>query len=267
MGLAAASGLLACPVCRAALTLTPAALRCPAGHAFDIARQGYANLSGATEPANADTAAMLAARARILDAGLFEPLTDVLAELTSGTERLLEAGAGTAHHLRRCLGGEPGARGIAVDVSRAAARIAARTDERIAAVVADTWRGLPILDHCLDVVLVAFAPRNPAEFARVLRPGGRLVLATPEPGHLAAVRERHGLLDIPADKVERVGQGLAEFFEPVATHLVRRRLDLTADQVADVIAMGPNAFHGRPEQVGPAIDRLDVRVQVFRPLA
>jgi 23S rRNA (guanine745-N1)-methyltransferase len=38
---------------------------CPAGHAFDVAKQGYLNLSGAAEPANADTPAMLDARARV----------------------------------------------------------------------------------------------------------------------------------------------------------------------------------------------------------
>ena len=52
--------------------------------------------------------------------------------------------------------------------------------EAVAAVVADTWDGLPLADGCVDLVQVVFAPRNPSEFARVLRPGGTLVVAREE---------------------------------------------------------------------------------------
>ena len=35
---------LSCPQCSAAMTVTDRAVRCASGHAFDIARQGYAPL-------------------------------------------------------------------------------------------------------------------------------------------------------------------------------------------------------------------------------
>lgn len=267
MGLDAASGILACPHCRQPLAITPPTVRCPAGHSFDVARQGFVNLSGAPEPANADTPDMLAARGRVLQAGLFGDVAAVVAAQVAGCQRLLEVGAGTAYYLRRCLGEDPTSQGVALDVSRAAARVASRADPRIAAVVADVWRGLPVRDQCLDAVVAVFAPRNLPDIARALRPGGRLVVATPEPGHLAGLRERYGLLDIPADKAGRLAQAASEFFEQVATHRVRRRLVLEGGQVADLIAMGPNAFHGRPRAVQAGVESLDVRVQVFRPLA
>jgi 23S rRNA (guanine745-N1)-methyltransferase len=36
--------MVSCPVCRGKLELEAAGVRCPAGHSFDFARQGYVNL-------------------------------------------------------------------------------------------------------------------------------------------------------------------------------------------------------------------------------
>ena len=59
MNLHVAHGLLACPHCGRALEPMERRWACPSGHSFDVARQGYLNLSDGPEPANADTAAML----------------------------------------------------------------------------------------------------------------------------------------------------------------------------------------------------------------
>ncbi len=265
MGIEAGSGLLACPRCGGELRLRQPA-RCPRGHSFDVARQGYLNLLGAGQPANADTPVMLAARGRVLASGAFDPLLDLIAQQAREAHRVLEVGSGTAHYLRRCLGDEPHARGIALDVSVAAAKVAARADPRIAAVVADVWAGLPVLDHALDAVLCVFAPRNLTEFARVLRPGGRLLVLTPNPGHLAALRERHGLLDIEPEKQQRLLAAAAEFFDLRGTSRRRVPVELSAELAGDVIAMGPNAFHRFEPPTGPVLDHLDATVRIFEPI-
>ena len=41
---------LRCPVCEQSLSRADRALRCPAGHTFDLARQGYANLTAGRVP-------------------------------------------------------------------------------------------------------------------------------------------------------------------------------------------------------------------------
>ncbi len=185
MSLSRALDLLSCPRCGSAVTLGSGTVVCRDGHTWDVARQGYVNLLGRAEPANADTTAMLAARSRVLAAGLFDPVAAAIRAALTGRPRVLEVGSGTAYYLLRALGDDDSGVGIALDVSKAAARLAAKADPRIAAVVADVWRRLPIQDHCLDAVLCVFAPRNLAEFARVLRPDGRLVVATPNPEHLS----------------------------------------------------------------------------------
>ncbi len=266
MGIAAGAGLLACPHCGGELALTDAGARCDSGHSFDLARKGYLNLLAGPQPRNADTAAMLAARVRVLDSGLFDPLLDLVAGHARPARRILEVGAGTAHYLRRALGDDPAAAGVALDVSVPAARTAARADPRIASVVADTWRGLPVRDHSVDAVLSVFAPRNLAEFARVLVTGGRLLVLAPNDGHLAGLRERYGLLAIEAAKQDRLLAAASEFFDVRATSRVRVGVTLTAAQAGDLIAMGPNAFHDPPVPAGPHRDHLDVTLRVFEPL-
>jgi 23S rRNA (guanine745-N1)-methyltransferase len=243
------------------------ALRCLNGHGFDLSRQGYANLLGGPEPANADTVAMLTARARVHAAGIFDPVAAQVAARVAGRTALLEVGAGTAYYLARALGEDLLAVGVALDVSKAAARAAARTDPRIASVVADVWRPLPVRDRCLDAVLCVFAPRNLPEFARVLRPDGVLVVATPGPGHLAGLRDRHGLLGVPPDKAGQLVAAASEFFGLVDTRLLRHQVPVTAALAGDLIAMGPNAFHRLPEDVAATTVAIDITVQTFRPLS
>ena len=54
---------LPCPLCRGPLTDEGRALRCAAGHAFDVARQGYVSLlAGDARAGTADTPGMVASR-------------------------------------------------------------------------------------------------------------------------------------------------------------------------------------------------------------
>lgn len=73
---------LQCPICHNELALADAALRCRAGHSFDIARQGYVSLLPAGRSrASGDTAAMVAARRDFLAAGHYAGLAQAVADL------------------------------------------------------------------------------------------------------------------------------------------------------------------------------------------
>ncbi|MDO5533286.1 MAG: methyltransferase domain-containing protein [Propionibacteriaceae bacterium] len=267
MGLDAAHGLLACPVCAGTLTVAAPTASCPAGHAFDVAKQGHLNLLGAAQPANADTVAMVEARERVLASGAFDAMDAAVARRAAGCRTVLDVGGGTGHHLARLLDALPEARGVSLDVSVPAARRAARAHERAASIVADAWGPLPLRPRRFDLVTCLFAPRNMAEFARVLAEGGLLLVVTPDPAHLAAVRERHGLLGIEEGKDDRLLRTASGLFQAVGRHRVRSPLTADAALVRDLIAMGPNAFHGVPDDIEPIETEVAVSVWLFRSLS
>lgn len=270
--LGAARGLLACPVCGEPLDLVADGDRlvraaCRAGHSFDVARQGHLNLLGSAQPANADTVEMVEARTRVLASGAFDAVDAVLARRGSAARTVLDVGGGTGHHLARLLDALPAARGVSLDVSVPAARRAAKAHPRLASVVADAWGALPLRSRRFDLVTCLFAPRNMAEFARVLADRGLLLVVTPDAEHLASIRDTYGLLGIEGDKDDRLLRSASGHFETIGRQRVRSRVDADAALVRDLIAMGPNAFHGVPDEVDPIETDIAVSVWLFRRLA
>jgi 23S rRNA (guanine745-N1)-methyltransferase len=262
-----AVALLACPVCGAGLTAGPASLRCAAGHGFDRARQGHVTLlPPGHRPPSGDDAAMVADRVAFLAAGHYAGLTRALGDavLAGGPPpaSLLDLGGGTGAHLAGVLDRLPDAVGVVVDSSRYAARRAARAHRRALAVVADGWARLPVRDAVLDRVLVVFAPRGGAEIARVLRPEGRLVVATPEPEHLAEVVGPLGLLRVDPDKEARLAASLEPHVEPVGTRVHRERLRLDHAAVRALVGMGPHARHWSREELAEAVAGLPEPLRV-----
>jgi 23S rRNA (guanine745-N1)-methyltransferase len=262
---------LRCPVCRQPLTpdsavLAGRALRCPNRHSFDVARQGYVQLTAAVLGHEGDTAAMVEARATFLERGHYNFISTALADAAASARPraglVVDVGAGTGRHLGTVLDALPGAVGVALDVSKAALRRAARAHRRAGAVRCDAWRELPLADGQADLVLDVFAPRNGAEFARVLRPEGVLLVVTPTEEHLRELVGALGLLRVDPDKEERVAAGLAPWFRTVGEEIRVRRLSLRRNEVATLVGMGPSAWHADPGRLDAAIGALPEPVPV-----
>ncbi|WP_426977808.1 methyltransferase domain-containing protein [Pseudarthrobacter sp. O4] len=257
---ASVASALLCPVCRNSLKFGDGSgqtLVCPAGHSFDAAKQGYFNfLVGKGTVFEADAADMVAARFEFLSAGHYRPLADAVAELSAPVlaggpggrpATVLDAGTGTGHYLRAVLDrmlldGAP-ATAIGVDISKFALRRAAKLNPEAVNLVSDVWQPLPVADDAVDVVTVVFAPRNAAEFARVLRPGGRLVVVTPRPGHLAEVAGQTGMLGIEPAKDERLAASLEGHFSASTSQDLDVPLALSPADAARLALMGPAGHH------------------------
>ncbi|MFJ5923641.1 putative RNA methyltransferase [Kitasatospora sp. NPDC092948] len=258
---------LVCPHCAHPLTLDGRTLRCSQGHSFDQARQGYVSLlAGDAKAGTADTAEMVAARSEFLAAGHYRPLEQALAEaaadVAADTGLVADLGAGTGHYLARVLEARPGAAGAALDLSKYALRRAAKAHPRIGAVVCDAWRPLPLRDGAADVLLNVFAPRNGPEMRRVLRPGGRLLVAAPTSRHLRELVGVLGLLSVDEDKDRRIEEKLGPWFTPVGRTEVEFALRLSRTDAAAVVGMGPSAWHTDPAALAAALDGLPQPVQV-----
>ncbi|WP_406603512.1 putative RNA methyltransferase [Nocardia aurantia] len=272
---------LACPECAAPITERDRCLRCPHGHSFDIAKQGYVSLlTGASTKMTGDSADMLNARAAFQGSGHFSPIAEAIAHAvaggaaetaaggaaeSSGGPAVLELGSGTGYYLAAVLDALAESHGIALDVSKYAARRAARAHPRAASVLADAWRGLPVRDAALSHVLSVFAPRNPAEVARVLAPGGTFVVVTPTARHLGELIGPLGMITVDGGKDTRLADTLSTRFVPLDRTPVEYPMSLGHTDIANVAAMGPSAHHAaadRAERLAALPERLDVTASV-----
>jgi len=257
--------LLRCPHCGGELELGDGAARCAEGHSFDVARQGYLNLlPGDARTGSADTATMVRARAEFLAAGHYAPIAAAVADAAvsaapageTAEGPVIDLGAGTGYYLAAVLERLPKVQGLALDVSKHALRVAARAHPRIGAVGCDAWAGLPVRDAAAAVVINIFAPRDPAELARVLAPGSALVVVTPNRAHLAELVSAVGMLTVQERKRERLEGRLGTLFEPAGETAVERELVLSHTDLAALVAMGPSARHLDERQVAERVAAL-----------
>lgn len=274
--------ILTCPLCGGGFEVVAGTLRCARGHSFDVARHGYANLlPGGARPGTADTAEMVEARAAFLAAGHYAPVADLLADLAVDAVRapdhraeprdaarsaaktaearssaadpptatVLDAGAGTGYYLRAVLDECDRAAcatppvGMAVDISTRALRRAARAHPRIGAVACDLWAPLPVRPATVALIVNVFAPRNGAQFRRVLRGDGKLLVVTPGPRHLRELVRDLGLVTVDERKPLRLAASLDEHF--ALADRVTRTVDMRLSHVEaqTLVAMGPSARH------------------------
>lgn len=226
------------------------------GHSYDVAKQGYVTLAaGAGLKHKGDDMDMVTARETYLAMGHFAPFVEAvtgavqdaldsasLAESTPAS--LLEVGAGTGYYLAHTLDSIAESRGVGLDISPHAAKYLAKCHPRVGAVVADVWERLPIRDESVDAISVVFAPRNPAEFRRVLAPGGQVIVLTPGAGHLDELREPLGILGVEEGKVERMYEQAEGHLEQAADPVdISFPIELDKASIAAQVGMSPSARH------------------------
>ena len=133
--------LFCCPLCAAPLEKTDRTYRCPRGHSFDRAREGYVHLLPANRmhsKAPGDDKAMAAARNRFLSGGWYAPLRDALCRLAvdhaPARPAVLDSGCGEGYSTAgvcaalAAAGKPPETAGV--DLSKPSLRWAARREPR-----------------------------------------------------------------------------------------------------------------------------------------
>lgn len=221
---------------------------CARGHSFDRARSGYVNLLQPQDKRSrnpGDTREAVHARRRFLDRRFGEPLLQsmlttldgAVASSVSGRRgeppAILDAGCGEGYHLAAF---ETKFRGEAhgLDISTSAIDAAARRYEQCHWIIANADRFLPYADDSFDIVTSITARLNPAEFRRVLRDGGHVLIALPAPDDLIELRREvlgdGALIDRTSRVIDELHDFVLERQERAASEV-----DLDAAAIGDVM--------------------------------
>ncbi|MTD39476.1 23S rRNA (guanine(745)-N(1))-methyltransferase [Erwinia sp. CPCC 100877] len=239
-----------CPLCYAPLAEQPTQFRCPTGHQFDKAKEGYVNLLPVQHKRSrqpGDSAEMMRARRAFLDAGYYQPLRDavttVLTDALPENGRILDIGCGEGYYTS-AFAGVAGQEGecYGLDVSKVAVRYGAKRYPQVQFCVASSHR-LPFAERSFDAVVRIYAPCSAAELARVVRPGGILVTVTPGPRHLLQLKALiYREVQLHPNREEALeGFQLAQTLTPGWT------MRLPGERARALLQMTPFAWRARPE--------------------
>ena len=251
---------LTCPIDGMPLVVVDTARRCPEGHVFDIAREGYCNLLLVQHKASrdpGDSKEMVAARHRFLAAGHFAPIAEAVGACVLGLlpakpdaspTTVLDAGCGEGYylaHLAKQIIADPRPRSAValagIDISKWAIRQAARRPEPITWAVASNRRP-PFTRGSVNVILCLFGFPIWEGFSPVQVAGHHVVLVDPAIDHLIELREiiyptvaRQALAPFSAAALAAGYSLMHEQSVGLTTHLP------DAQAVQDLLAMTPHA--------------------------
>ena len=252
-------------------------------HPFDVARQGYVNLLPVQQKkskAPGDSQQSIDARKRFLNAGHYQPLNDLICQKMAALLTVkkasinqkdkpinwLDIGCGEGYYTQAMAQTGMDVL-IAADISKPAVVELAKTSKALgrlwyqgaeeakedgtyaAAIypLVTSAAHLPLRAHSIDGISSIFSPILPEAFNEVLSDEGYLIIAKPDIGHLATMREAL-FDDVREHDSDKFLQELAPYFQLLQTHHISSRLKLSAEELADLMTMTPYAYRARGEK-------------------
>ena len=205
-----------CPLCHQPLSREKNSYICPQRHQFDMAKEGYVNLLPVQHKRSrdpGDSAEMMQARRAFLDAGHYQPLRDaIVAQLRERLDEkataVLDIGCGEGYYTHAFADALP-----------------------------------EITTFGLDAIIRIYAPCKAEELARVVKPGGWVITATPGPRHLMELKGLiYNEVHLHAPHAEQLEgftlQQSAELCYPMR---------LRGDEAVALLQMTPFAWRAKPE--------------------
>lgn len=183
-----------CPVCSQELTNENKSLRCPDGHCFDIAKEGYVNLISGTHKKGSlmgDNKDMALSRRKFLEKGYFDSLVNelisIIKERNLPCPEILDICCGEGYYSDCILKAvECNVKGF--DISKEMVRLAAKRKNKTEYFVANLSR-IPLKDKSTDIAFHLFAPFHEKEFSRITSDDGIIITAVAGENHLFELKE------------------------------------------------------------------------------
>lgn len=257
---------LSCPICRTILTLQGKTYQCYNRHSYDIAKEGYVNLhvvQHKNSHSAGDTALSVQARRRFLAGGFYEPLRQKIGQVidTLSPVTILDIGCGEGYYTSQLA---RAGQVVGLDIAKTAIMTASKTykntdiGKRITWVVG-TGSVLPIADGSMDVCTSFFSPLPKSEMLRVLKSEGYLLVATPAPHHLYAMRERLFETVNPHNPTKFINE-LAPEFCLASEWQIDAPMCLDSQNLSDLIDMTPYTYKAKLDKKTAlkAIDNFEV---------
>lgn len=252
-------------------------------HPFDVARQGYVNLLPVQQKkskAPGDSQASIEARKRFLSAGHYEKLQtlivqqmqelltqkEVIAEQDKTPINWLDIGCGEGYYTQAMTQLESGIIDtlIAADISKPALVELAKVSKAagnlwyqqnkatsakttVVYPLVTSAAHLPLRARSMNGISSIFSPILPTAFAEVLTDGGYLIIAKPDAGHLASMREAL-FDDVREHNSDKFLQELSPDFTLINTCRVSTEITLSVSDLTDLMTMTPYAYRAKSEK-------------------
>lgn len=252
--------IIICPNCKSLLHQVEKTVRCPKGHSFDFAKQGYLNLLLANQKKTnnpGDNKIMLNAREDFLSNGYFDFLIEGIESSINSYERfstadggkihLLDLGCGTGFYTRNFFK-QRNFQKIGIDISKIGIAKAAIKDKDSTYIVGSVFN-VPVADNSVDLLLNIFAPLHLKELKRVLKSGGYFVKVIPTSNHMMEVAKLVYEKFIPHQSSIQKDIEADSMFQIVKVENLKSTISLSGQDLFNFISMTPYLYKFKEGQI------------------
>lgn len=239
-----------CPVCGEELTKNKNVCKCPNGHCFDIAKQGYVNLLTGSKGGNhGDNKLMARARRDFLNKGYYEKLLNgIISALNDFSKRgdtVIDCGCGEGYYTSAIADALGNVKAAGFDISKDEIAYASKRSKNVEYAVASSF-AIPVRDESADIILEIFSPHSEKEFKRILKKGGYMIMAIPLENHLYSLKE--AVYDSPYKN--EVREFCIDGFELVKNTEIKYTVDIDNNEdIKNLFMMTPYYYKtGKKEQ-------------------
>jgi|TARA_B100000497_G_scaffold17847_1_gene21121 23S rRNA (guanine745-N1)-methyltransferase len=216
-----------------------------------------------------DNDLMVKSRQRFLNAGYYCVLADSIASMllnnhSGSLQKILDIGCGEGYYLEKLSTianqDKTPIELIGVDIAKNGVRQAAKRKFK-AQLVVDSAYQLPLFSDSIDTALSVFSPLCPIETARVLRPGGTLLMVGPGEEHLTGLTQHVYQKHQPHEgNFRNINEHPT--FELQEEVEIKANITVDGTHTLDLLTMTPYYWHTSPEQQKAISDLKQLETQI-----